>query len=53
MNPLVPVNKPADSFLYSDARAETQHTSGVDQIGIGESHVPRLVGVALDAGLLA
>src|SRR5438876_2480335 len=53
MNLLVPVNELADPFLDADARLEAQHPAGMDQIGIRQSHVARLIGVAFDDGVLA
>src|SRR5438034_1922748 len=53
MNLLVPVYELADAFRDADARLEAQHASGVGQIGIGQPHVARLIGLALDARFLA
>src|SRR5438876_359465 len=48
MDLLIPVDEFADPFLDPDARLETQHASGVRQVGIREPHVTWLIGVALD-----
>src|SRR5438552_18232493 len=49
MDLLIPVDEFADPFLDPDARLETQHASGVRQVGIREPYVTWLIGVALDA----
>src|SRR5437870_9813470 len=52
MDLLVPVNEFADAFVNTNARLEAQYASGMDQIGIRQPHVSRLIGIPLDARFL-
>jgi hypothetical protein len=52
MNLLVPVNEFADAFVNTNARLEAQHASSMDQIGIRQPYVSRLIGIPLDARFL-
>jgi hypothetical protein len=52
MNLLVPRDELADPFLDAHARLESQYPPGMHQVGIGQSHVSRLVGMMLDLRLL-
>src|SRR5690349_24585068 len=48
MNLLVPRDELADAFLDSHPRLEAEHARGVGQVGIRQSDVARLIGMALD-----
>src|SRR5882672_6300578 len=52
MDLLIPVNELADAVLDTDSRLEPEHASGMNQIGIRQPDITRLIGMALDARLL-
>src|SRR5689334_3087138 len=49
MGRLVPADELPNSLLDADLRTEPELAPGAPQVRIGEPHVTRLIGVALDA----